>query len=159
MHTGGLYGVRPGLPSPRRPGSRPPRLEHHARSPESRRAALTQRCSSEPGATSPARRDSDHLGVELTVRPGCALVPLVASYEHAVVALGPGLSAAGRQLGQGHLGYLGVGRDELTIEAVQATQVLLIGREPFDEQLLMWWNYVARSRDEIIEAHQQWSVC
>ena len=54
--------------------------------------------------------------------------------------------------------FLGVGRDELVIDAAEATQVLLIGGAPFDEQVLMWWNYVARSRPEIIEAHEQWSA-
>lgn len=67
------------------------------------------------------------------------------------------MSVSGRALHQGHLGYLGVGRDKLVIDAAQAVQVLLIGGIPFDEQLLMWWNYVSRSREEIIEAHEQWS--
>jgi hypothetical protein len=33
--------------------------------------------------------------------------------------------------------------------------VLLIGGEPFDE-ILMWWNFVARSHDEMEAAYRDW---
>jgi quercetin 2,3-dioxygenase len=36
-------------------------------------------------------------------------------------------------------------------------RVLLIGGAPFPEQVVMWWNYVARTSEEIIDAHQAWS--
>jgi quercetin 2,3-dioxygenase len=35
--------------------------------------------------------------------------------------------------------------------------VLLLGGVPFEEELLMWWNFVARSRDEIEEAQRDWN--
>ena len=36
------------------------------------------------------------------------------------------------------------------------TRILLVGGIPFDEPLLMWWNYVARDREEILKAHADW---
>jgi redox-sensitive bicupin YhaK (pirin superfamily) len=56
----------------------------------------------------------------------------------------------------GHLGYLGIGRDQVAIDATEPCRALLIGGAPFDEPLLMWWNYVARTREEITAAHDQW---
>jgi hypothetical protein len=35
-------------------------------------------------------------------------------------------------------------------------QVLLFGGIPFDEAVLMWWNFVARSRDELSDAYLAW---
>jgi hypothetical protein len=33
---------------------------------------------------------------------------------------------------------------------------VLVGGPPFEEQILMWWNFVARTRDEIVQARDQW---
>jgi hypothetical protein len=34
---------------------------------------------------------------------------------------------------------------------------MLLGGEPFPERLFMWWNFVARSRDEIDVARADWA--
>jgi hypothetical protein len=36
--------------------------------------------------------------------------------------------------------------------------VVLIGGKPFAEPILMWWNFVARSRAEIDRAHAHWQA-
>ena len=36
-----------------------------------------------------------------------------------------------------------------------ATRVLLLGGTPFEE-ILMWWNFVARTRDEMNAAYRDW---
>ena len=36
-------------------------------------------------------------------------------------------------------------------------RALLLGGVPFPEPVLMWWNFVGRTRDEISEARRQWS--
>jgi redox-sensitive bicupin YhaK (pirin superfamily) len=51
--------------------------------------------------------------------------------------------------------YLGRGRDELRLTADAPVRVLLLGGEPFDE-ILMWWNFVARTRDEMERAYRDW---
>jgi redox-sensitive bicupin YhaK (pirin superfamily) len=33
---------------------------------------------------------------------------------------------------------------------------MLLGGVPFDEPLMMWWNFVARSREEIDAAYASW---
>ncbi len=38
------------------------------------------------------------------------------------------------------------------------TIVLLIGGEPFTEQLLMWWNFIGRTHEEIVEARNDWEA-
>jgi redox-sensitive bicupin YhaK (pirin superfamily) len=64
---------------------------------------------------------------------------------------------AGCHLEPPALGYLGVGRDELRLDVTEPARVLLIGGAPLSEPLLMWWNYVARERSEIVDAHRAWN--
>jgi redox-sensitive bicupin YhaK (pirin superfamily) len=59
----------------------------------------------------------------------------------------------------GHLAYPGLGRDEITLTAAHTpTRVLLMGGVPMDEPALLEWNFVARSRDEIIGGHADWFI-
>jgi redox-sensitive bicupin YhaK (pirin superfamily) len=51
-----------------------------------------------------------------------------------------------------------MGRDEITVSTDVPTRALLVGGVPFDEPVLMWWNFVARTRAEITAAHHDWST-
>ena len=33
---------------------------------------------------------------------------------------------------------------------------MLLGGEPFEEEIVMWWNFVGRSQEEIEEARADW---
>ena len=35
---------------------------------------------------------------------------------------------------------------------------MLLGGEPFDEQIVMWWNFVARDNEEIVIARDEWTA-
>jgi hypothetical protein len=75
------------------------------------------------------------------------------------VAVGGGVGGAevaDVAVGVGELLYLGTGRTELRLRAERASRLLLLGGEPFAEQLVMWWNFVARSGAEITEARADW---
>ena len=107
---------------------------------------------------SPARRDTDHAGIDLDLRPGRTTMPLRPDYEHGLVVLTGACTIDGATVLPGHLAYLGVGRDEMTLTTDEPTRALLVGGVPFDEAVLMWWNYVARTRDEIATAHHDWTA-
>jgi quercetin 2,3-dioxygenase len=159
VHVGPLHGVQLWVAQPSATRDTAPAFEHHPELPQVAfdRAAATVIIGSFAGLSSPARRDTEHVGVDLSLRTGRTRVPLEPRFEYAVLALGHGIAIAGRHLGRGQLGYLGTGRDELAIDADRAARALLIGGAAFPEQLVMWWNYVARTRDEIIEAHRGWT--
>ena len=36
------------------------------------------------------------------------------------------------------------------------TRVVLLGGEPFEDPIAMWWNFVARNRAEIDDAYASW---
>jgi hypothetical protein len=58
----------------------------------------------------------------------------------------------------GVLAYLGLGRDELTVSTGDRARLLVLGGEPFESPVLMWWNFVGRTRQEMIEAVTAWNT-
>lgn len=83
-------------------------------------------------------------------------VPLDPSYEHAVVVLGESVSLDGVEIGPGELAVLDAGADEVALDAPPGGRALLLGGAPFREDLLMWWNFVARTGEEIEDARSRW---
>ena len=61
-------------------------------------------------------------------------------------------------MAHGQAMYLGVDRSTLEVELTPDARVLLLGGEPFAEEIVMWWNFVARSHDEIDRARSQWNA-
>ena len=57
----------------------------------------------------------------------------------------------------GSLLYLGDGRTSLALTAAPDARAFLLGGEPFAEELVMWWNFVARSHEEIVAAREDWA--
>jgi hypothetical protein len=109
------------------------------------------------GLRSPARHDTPLVGVDLELH-GSTVLPLRPDWEYALVVLEGALAVNGQPLRPGRLGYLGEDRDELPIEVREPTRAVLLGGEPFDEPLLMWWNFVARDRAEIEAAYRSWQA-
>ncbi len=44
----------------------------------------------------------------------------------------------------------------MAIEALEPTRLIMLGGEPFEGPILMWWNFVGRTREEIDEADRAW---
>jgi len=109
------------------------------------------------GTTSPAAHYSDLLGADLDLRSRrpCTL-PLDPAYEHAVLVLSGDCTLDGERLEQGLLYYLGTQRTEANFTSHSDSRVLLIGGPPFPETILMWWNFVARTADEIAQGRDDW---
>ncbi len=109
------------------------------------------------GVRSPARVHSPLFGADLAVR-GVARLPLDPTFEYAALVTTGAATVAGVDLTPGALLYLGTGRDELALVAPGAARLFLLGGEPFAEELVMWWNFVARSHEEIVAARDAWAA-
>jgi quercetin 2,3-dioxygenase len=111
------------------------------------------------GVVSPARADTPLVGADLRLAPGATTVPLDVRSEHAVAPLDAAVLVGGHVVEPGSLALVPAGADELTLTARDGgAQVLLLGGEPLDTPVMMWWNFVARDRDELTEAWRSWNA-
>jgi redox-sensitive bicupin YhaK (pirin superfamily) len=157
-YRGTLHGAQLWVAQPEAARHGDPAFEHHAELPgvELEGAEATVLVGTFAGATSPARRDTDHVGASLALRPGRVVIPVDAAHEHALVSLEGDVRIDGEVLSPGHLGYLGLGRDEVVLEVLEPATAMLVGGVPFESPILMWWNFVARERAEIDQARTEW---
>jgi redox-sensitive bicupin YhaK (pirin superfamily) len=75
--------------------------------------------------------------------------------ERAVYALEGSVAVAGAPLPPQHMGVIGH-REAVEIKALTRARLMLIGGAKADGERLIWWNFVASSRDMIEEAKQRW---
>jgi redox-sensitive bicupin YhaK (pirin superfamily) len=135
-----------------------PAWEHHTSLPVLSEFGVTATLllGSMGGETSPGTTHSPMMGVSVTLRAAAARLPLESDFEHAVLVMSGSAAVDDEQLHVGTMLYLGCGRSDLLLSSSGDAEVLLLGGEPFGEEILMWWNFVARSNEEIVQARDQW---
>jgi redox-sensitive bicupin YhaK (pirin superfamily) len=77
-------------------------------------------------------------------------------WEHGLFVVDGDPHVHGQRLALNTLYYLGTAREELTISSVNDARLLLLGGPPFPGPILMWWNFVARTPEEIAHARADW---
>ncbi|WP_239453237.1 MULTISPECIES: pirin family protein [Microbacterium] len=158
------------LPESRRHGG--PAFEQHAVLPEVGLPALagapgeaTVVLGELAGVASPATVYTPIVGAELRIPAGATVrVPLESAWEHALVAV-YGQAEVTAEDGAGavvldaaHLLYLGTHRDEVVVSSPAGATLFLLGGEPFEDDVVMWWNFVGRTHEEIVEAREAWEA-
>ncbi|WP_327725462.1 pirin family protein [Streptomyces europaeiscabiei] len=136
-----------------------PHFEHHADLPVVTAAGLsaTLILGSLDGATSPGTTFTPIVGADLTLAPGADLrLPLEPDFEYAVLAMSGEAYVDGVPVLPGSMLYLGCGRTELPLRADSDASLMLLGGEPFEEELIMFWNWIGRSQEEIVQARRDW---
>lgn len=164
--AGDLEGIQLWVAQPEATRHGPPAFEHHGELPVlgTGAASATVLVGELDGVRSPARADTPLIGVDLDLGAGRTVVGLDDSFEHALVVLRGAVTASGSGLpatepvGPGHLVYLARGHSELALDAQGPARLLLLGGEPFESEVLMWWNFVARTRDEVDAARAEWAT-
>jgi hypothetical protein len=67
------------------------------------------------------------------------------------------VTVADQEVKQHELGYLPPGSSTLTLSSPgRPTRLLLFGGEPLRESIVMWWNFVGRSHEEIVGFREEW---
>ena len=113
------------------------------------------------GSTSPvATHTPPLLGAEAVLRAGARLeLDLDPSFEHGILLDTGQISLDGTSMAVDHLHYLRPGRNRLVLEAGQTpARVLILGGEPLGEQIVMWWNFVGRTHEEVVSYRAAWQA-
>jgi redox-sensitive bicupin YhaK (pirin superfamily) len=111
------------------------------------------------GDTSPVSTFSPLLGAELTLDPGATVALAVdPTFEHGLLVDSGHVTLAGTPLRPADLGYHAPGTGTLTLTNTGDTpaRTVLLGGTPFDEPIVMWWNFIGRDHDEIVGFRDQW---
>jgi quercetin 2,3-dioxygenase len=112
------------------------------------------------GDRSPVHTFTPLLGAQLDLGAGADITLSVSpDFEHGVLLDHGDVDVAGVRLGVGDMACQATGSDTLHLAngGADSARVLLLGGAPFGEELVMWWNFVGRSHDDIVEYRQQWA--
>jgi hypothetical protein len=137
-----------------------PRFEHHTALPgfDSDGVTATVLMGSMGGATSPGTTHTPLVGVDLSLAAGADVeLPLEPDFEYGVLTASGSVDVEGVPLAPGAMLYLGSGRRTVRLRTEASAQLLLLGGEPFEERIVMWWNFVGRSGEEIAEYATAWA--
>lgn len=109
---------------------------------------------------SSAKVFSDLIGAELRLPAGGkANLPIEIHREHGLLILTGEALIAGQLVSAGNMEYQPAGDAGLTIENTGESDLvaILLGGRPFDEEIVMWWNFIERSHEEIVAAREEWN--
>lgn len=154
-----LHGVQLWVALPDASRHTEPAFAHHAELPTARIGGfqVTVFIGSLADERSPATTFSEIIGAELAPeRDASGPIPLAAEHEHVIFVAAGSAEVAGTLLRPGQLMYLGTGRDRVDVAAAAGSRLFLLGGVPLGERLLMWWNLVARTPEEIAAAAADW---
>jgi redox-sensitive bicupin YhaK (pirin superfamily) len=159
-HPAMLHGAQLWVALPSAAAAVAPAWEHHSSLPKlsGQDVELTVFLGTLADVTSPGRTYSDLVGVSVVMGAGSSdVIAIEPDFEYAALVLSGGVTIDGDELTVGTMLYLGCGRSALEFSSERGADFLLLGGVPFDEQIVMWWNFVARSNDEIVAAREAWT--
>ncbi|MFE4972895.1 pirin family protein [Kitasatospora sp. NPDC056651] len=111
------------------------------------------------GDTSPVPTFTPLLGAELVLRPNATVTLAVdPAFEHGLLVDTGEVHFAGTPLRRAELGYLAPGHSTLTLTNTTGAdaRLVLLGGTPFEERIVMWWNFIGRSHEDITRAREEW---
>ncbi|MFF4145315.1 pirin family protein [Streptomyces sp. NPDC001698] len=111
------------------------------------------------GHASPVRTFTPLLGAEIVLQPRAALtLPVDPGFEHGLLVDQGEVRLAGTLVAPAEMGYAHPGVDTLTLtnESDDIARTVLLGGTPFEEEIVMWWNFIGRSHEDIAKARDEW---
>ena len=114
------------------------------------------------GMRSPVHTFTPLLGAQLDFEPGALVeIDVDPAFEHGILVDTGTVGVDGTDapaLERTELGYLGLGASHLTLRNVGdgPARILLLGGAPLGEDIVMWWNFIGRSHEEIVRFREEW---
>jgi redox-sensitive bicupin YhaK (pirin superfamily) len=154
-----LHGVQlwVALPDPVR--DRDPAFESHADLPDLTRPGVRGKVliGEVAGVSSPALGYSPLCGAELSLDAGAEVsLEVEEGFEYGIFLVAGGIVAESTMVGVDQLLYLGDGRRNIRLRSPYGGRAIMLGGQPFTEEMVMWWNFIGRSHQEIVEFRSAW---
>ncbi|MFL6065722.1 MAG: pirin family protein [Friedmanniella sp.] len=109
------------------------------------------------GVRSRAQGQTPLCAADLSLHPGAdVILPLAPGFEHGVFVVQGEVDVESSTTGADQLLYLGSGRRSLRLRSTAGGRLMLLGGQPFEEEIVMWWNFVGRSHAEVAGYRAEW---
>ncbi len=154
----GIIGAQMWLAQPDATRDGASRFEHHGDLPTVELASATAHVivGAYHDVRSPASIDHPAVGLDLSFRDAVDL-SLDQPFEHGVVPIDQPVKVDDAIVDPGSLALVPAGYDRLRLEERSGgARCLVLGGEPLGVEIKMWWNFVARTLDEITDAWRAW---
>jgi quercetin 2,3-dioxygenase len=108
-------------------------------------------------ARSPAQAYSPLCGADLKLDAGADVVLAVEEgFEYGIFVVAGSVVVESTTVGVDQLLYLGANRRNLHLRSEQGAWMIMLGGQPFAEDIVMWWNFIGRSHQEIVDFRSAW---
>ncbi len=111
------------------------------------------------GQSSPVSTWTALTGAEVMLRAGATLqIPVPPGHEHGLLCDTGTLTVGEVTVGRGDVLFCPGGVAAIQVRAGQdgPARFLVLGGEPFGEELVMWWNFVGGSHEEVVAFREDW---
>jgi redox-sensitive bicupin YhaK (pirin superfamily) len=159
--SGELHGVQLWVVLPRQDANMAPMFHHHADLPrfDIDGASATLFCGNFGNHNAGVTTFSPLVGLELHLAAHKTYtLPVDSTFEYGVHVAAGRVQVQREEVETGELLYLPPGLTHITLHAEVDSTIVLLGGEPFGEDIIMWWNFIGRSQEEIEDMREQWNA-
>jgi redox-sensitive bicupin YhaK (pirin superfamily) len=109
------------------------------------------------GVRSPALTYTPLVGADMTLAAGSSVeLPLNPDFEYGVLVVGGQATVASTEVAVDQLLYLGSNRKDAPLASRHGARMIIVGGKPFEEEIVMWWNFIGRSHQEVLDFRTAW---
>lgn len=105
----------------------------------------------------PVKVYSNLIGAEINIKSANKFeLALDPKFEHGFLVISDFTVIDGSKVSSGSMIYFPAGKKSIEIQGSPESKIILLGGEPFEEPFIMWWNFIGRTHDEIVEMRTDW---
>ena len=108
------------------------------------------------GYKSKAKIYSELVGAEISAGQGVYELPIRSDFEYGILVDEGALKINGHEVKNSELHFMELGEEVIKLQSESAFRAILIGGIPFDEEIIMWWNFIGRTHEEIVMMREDW---
>ncbi len=111
------------------------------------------------GVTSPVHTYSPLVGAQIDLDPNTTLhIDLDPTMEYGFLLDSGSLQLGDVAVTRAELAYVSPGRTGMRlVSGSEGARLVVLGGTPLGEQIVMWWNFIGRSHDDIVGFREQWN--
>lgn len=107
---------------------------------------------------SPVKVHTELVGIDFFAKESTKTrIPLNPHFEYGFMALEGEATVNDHDLNSDNMVVIEPGISQIEVELPKGSRLLLIGGEPFESPILLWWNLVGRTQEELKAATEQWA--